>query len=221
MAEQSKARTVFSSATRTLESWVRMPLEAWMCVRVFLCCVVLYCICIGPIPHPRNVPTVQHICKFQKINSKPKQAKRPNPWKTTITTAAAAAVIVRILTFIPHSHTRVRNFVKNSTQTFTRLYFAILHVDSRKDFFQARSKFSASSSWRCVGKACYCIKRGVTFASPSLRPSPYTFHFLSQCSQFINFSRAFSECFWSTGLHQSDARAWFSCYTQICFVCYP
>jgi hypothetical protein len=34
---------VLSSTARTLGSWVRIPLEAWMCVRVFLCCVVLWC----------------------------------------------------------------------------------------------------------------------------------------------------------------------------------
>jgi hypothetical protein len=34
-------RHVLSSAARTLGSWVRIPLEAWMCVRIFLCCVVL------------------------------------------------------------------------------------------------------------------------------------------------------------------------------------
>jgi hypothetical protein len=34
-------RHVLSSTARTLGSWVRIPLEAWMCVRVFLCCVVL------------------------------------------------------------------------------------------------------------------------------------------------------------------------------------
>jgi hypothetical protein len=35
-AARSKARTL-SSAARTLGSWVRIPLEAWMDVRVFLC----------------------------------------------------------------------------------------------------------------------------------------------------------------------------------------
>jgi hypothetical protein len=34
-------RHVQSSAARTLDSWVRIPLEAWMYVHVFLCCVVL------------------------------------------------------------------------------------------------------------------------------------------------------------------------------------
>jgi len=35
---------VRSSTTRTPGSWVRIPLEAWKCVRVFLCCGVL---CVG------------------------------------------------------------------------------------------------------------------------------------------------------------------------------
>jgi hypothetical protein len=34
-------RYVQSSTVRTLGSWVRIPLEAWMCVHVFLCCPVL------------------------------------------------------------------------------------------------------------------------------------------------------------------------------------
>jgi hypothetical protein len=34
-------RQVLYSAAWTLGSWVRIPLEAWICVRVFLCCVVL------------------------------------------------------------------------------------------------------------------------------------------------------------------------------------
>jgi len=42
----SRLKHVLSSATRTLGSWVRIPLEAWMCVRVFLCCVVL-CVARG------------------------------------------------------------------------------------------------------------------------------------------------------------------------------
>jgi hypothetical protein len=39
MAEPSE---VLSLTTRTLGLWVRIPLEAWMCVRVFLCCAVLW-----------------------------------------------------------------------------------------------------------------------------------------------------------------------------------
>jgi len=35
---------VLSSTTRKLGSRVRIPFKAWMCVRVFLCCVVL---CVG------------------------------------------------------------------------------------------------------------------------------------------------------------------------------
>jgi hypothetical protein len=38
---QSGLRHVLSSVARTLGSWIRIPLEARMCVRVFLCCVVL------------------------------------------------------------------------------------------------------------------------------------------------------------------------------------
>jgi len=37
-------RHVLSSASTTLGSWARIPLEAWMCVCVFLPCVVL---CVG------------------------------------------------------------------------------------------------------------------------------------------------------------------------------
>jgi hypothetical protein len=42
-----------------LGSWVRIPLKAWMFVRVFLCCVVLckYRPCDGLITHPRS-PTI-------------------------------------------------------------------------------------------------------------------------------------------------------------------
>jgi hypothetical protein len=36
---------VWSSIARTLGSWVQIPLEAWMCVRVF--CVVLSCVVSG------------------------------------------------------------------------------------------------------------------------------------------------------------------------------
>jgi hypothetical protein len=75
MAEQSEA-------ARTLGSWVRIPLKAWMCVCNFLCCVVL-CVGRGPTtgrsPVQGVLPTVQQIHKFQKINSEPEQAKRPNP----------------------------------------------------------------------------------------------------------------------------------------------
>jgi hypothetical protein len=39
MAARSEERTVFDR--RTLGLWVRIPLEAWIYVRVFLCCVVL------------------------------------------------------------------------------------------------------------------------------------------------------------------------------------
>jgi hypothetical protein len=35
--------TVLSSATQTLESWVRIPLEAWICESAFFC-VVLSCV---------------------------------------------------------------------------------------------------------------------------------------------------------------------------------
>jgi hypothetical protein len=83
----SLLRHVLSSATRTLGSCVRIPLEAWKCVRVFLCCVVL---CLGLVsdrsPIQGVLPTVQQIHKFQKINSEPEQSKRSNPWKTTTTT---------------------------------------------------------------------------------------------------------------------------------------
>jgi len=37
MATQSKAHMVF---TRTLGSWVQIPLDAWTCVCVFLCSVL-------------------------------------------------------------------------------------------------------------------------------------------------------------------------------------
>jgi hypothetical protein len=37
----SSLRHVLSSAARKLGSWVRNPLKAWMCVPVFLHCVVL------------------------------------------------------------------------------------------------------------------------------------------------------------------------------------
>jgi len=40
MAAQSKAHTVFVTA-QTLGSQVQIPLGAWMCVHIFLCCVVL------------------------------------------------------------------------------------------------------------------------------------------------------------------------------------
>jgi hypothetical protein len=52
---------VLSSAARTLGSWIRVPLEAWMCVRVFLCCVVLcrYRPCVGLIPVQGFLPTAQ------------------------------------------------------------------------------------------------------------------------------------------------------------------
>jgi hypothetical protein len=47
---------VLSSTARTLGSRVRIPLEAWMCVHVFLCYVVLcrYRPCVGMIPRPWN-----------------------------------------------------------------------------------------------------------------------------------------------------------------------
>jgi len=44
---------VWSWKVSTLGSWVRIPFEAWMYVRVYLCCAVL-CRqrpCEGPIPH--------------------------------------------------------------------------------------------------------------------------------------------------------------------------
>jgi hypothetical protein len=75
MAEQSEA-------ARILGSWVRIQLEACMCVRFFLCCVFL---CIGRrLTSDRSsvkgvLQTVQQIHKFQKINSEPEQSKRPNP----------------------------------------------------------------------------------------------------------------------------------------------
>jgi hypothetical protein len=40
----SGLRRALSSAARTLGLWIRIPLEEWMCVRVFLCCFVL---CLG------------------------------------------------------------------------------------------------------------------------------------------------------------------------------
>jgi hypothetical protein len=48
-------RVLFSTAL-TLGSWARIPLKAWMYVRVFLCCAVLrrQRPCDGPIPHPRS-----------------------------------------------------------------------------------------------------------------------------------------------------------------------
>jgi len=58
-----------------------------MCVRVFLCCAVL---CVGRglasgrSPVQGVLPTVKIDSKVQKINSEPEQAKRPNPWNTTM-----------------------------------------------------------------------------------------------------------------------------------------
>jgi hypothetical protein len=37
----SGLRHLLSLAARKLGSWVRIPLQAWMCVRVFLCCFIL------------------------------------------------------------------------------------------------------------------------------------------------------------------------------------
>jgi hypothetical protein len=52
----SGLRHVLTSAARKLGSWVWISLEAWMCVRVFLCCVVLgrQRPCVGLIPRPRS-----------------------------------------------------------------------------------------------------------------------------------------------------------------------
>jgi len=51
-----------SSAARTLGSWVRTPIEAWMCVRVF--CVVLSSVgkwrCVSLIPRSRIPINVQN-----------------------------------------------------------------------------------------------------------------------------------------------------------------
>jgi hypothetical protein len=49
-------RHVQSSTARTMESWVWIPLEACMCVHVFLCCAVLrrWWPCDGLIPRPRS-----------------------------------------------------------------------------------------------------------------------------------------------------------------------
>jgi hypothetical protein len=62
-------RHVLSSATRTLGSRVRILLGAWMCVRVFLCYVVLYVgrdLASSRSPVQGVLLTVQYIHKFQK-----------------------------------------------------------------------------------------------------------------------------------------------------------
>jgi hypothetical protein len=80
----SGLRHVLSEDARSLGLCVRIPLEAWTCVRVFLCCVIL---CIGrglasgrsPIQGVYQLSS--RFISFRKINSEPEQAKRPNPWK--------------------------------------------------------------------------------------------------------------------------------------------
>jgi hypothetical protein len=68
------------------------PLEHWDrgfeshsrhgCVSAFFC-LVLSCVgrglAFGRSPVQGVLPTVQYVRKFQKINSEPEQAKRPNP----------------------------------------------------------------------------------------------------------------------------------------------
>jgi hypothetical protein len=58
----SGLKHVLSWAARTLGSWVRIPLEARICVRVFLCCVVV-CVgrglALGRYPFQGVLPTVQ------------------------------------------------------------------------------------------------------------------------------------------------------------------
>jgi hypothetical protein len=72
-----------------------------MCVRVFLCSVVLcrYRPCVGLIPRPRS-PTkcLNMIHKFQGIISEPEQVKRTNPRKTaTATTTTTTMMIMMIM----------------------------------------------------------------------------------------------------------------------------
>jgi hypothetical protein len=47
---------LWSRTVPTLGSWVRIVLQTWMRVRVFLYCAVLcrWRPCVGPIPHPRS-----------------------------------------------------------------------------------------------------------------------------------------------------------------------
>jgi hypothetical protein len=66
---------------RGLRSRVQIPLEAWMCVRVFLCCAVLCSdLATSRSPGQGDLMNVQkQIHKFQKSNSESDQARGSNP----------------------------------------------------------------------------------------------------------------------------------------------
>jgi len=71
-AAVSNGRAVQSTYfLRPRGSWVLIPLQAWMCVRVFLCCVLPRAgrgLASGRSPIQGVRPTVQWIHKFQKNN---------------------------------------------------------------------------------------------------------------------------------------------------------
>jgi hypothetical protein len=81
-----------------------------MCVRVFLCCVVLWKErpCVGPIPHPRspiNCPNI--FMSFRKIDFKREQAKRTNPWKTMVMMKSYTFVVFQLQHTAARSDKRV------------------------------------------------------------------------------------------------------------------
>jgi hypothetical protein len=102
MAERSEARVLFSAAG-ALGSWFRIPLEAWMCVRVFLCCVVL-CVgrglALGRSPVQGVYQLSNRFISFRKINSEPEQVKRPNPWKRMMMTTTTTMIFIHFMTSI-------------------------------------------------------------------------------------------------------------------------
>jgi hypothetical protein len=66
-------RHLLSSTTRTLGSWVRIPLEAWMCVRVCTCAcaffyVVLSCVCRGLASGQFSVQGVQAKVAYLEVD---------------------------------------------------------------------------------------------------------------------------------------------------------
>jgi hypothetical protein len=122
----SSLRQVLSSAARTLGSWVWISLEAWMYVRVFLCCVVPFVgrgLASGWSP---VLPTVQRIHKFQKINSEPEQGKRPNPWKDDDDYGLFMRLEILLKSYI----FTLMNFVVNNGELF-QIYTAIHSVNTR------------------------------------------------------------------------------------------
>jgi hypothetical protein len=132
-----------SSLARTLGSWVRILLKAWMfgvCMRLFCVCVVL-CLapCDGLITRPRS-PTV---CEemIMELN------KRPGPWMGWKSHWKKMLLLIRASTFwLP------RGPPSHNCKSSPVYQYHIAESQSGKEASKCKVFCVLNTSWRCMGE---------------------------------------------------------------------